>query len=206
MEKNMLIDIYSKSNTSSRIALIASIVFIAAIGSYNWLISPHLQYLEAAQRHANETGSYDKKIKLLESKLKLKKLDADKLSKQIAAMQDLFFTHADAQQAFASLETTAKQTNCTIVSLKMLPDDIDIQKKKAYSDAGITLYRGAIRFVGSYPDIMRFLADLLDCPGKIIINPFSITSSQNDPEKLECSSIITIYVMNDGNKGTETNE
>jgi hypothetical protein len=201
----MLTDIYAKSNSSSRIALIASIICIVAIGSYHWLISPHLKYLEAAQRHANESGSYDKKSKLLESKLKLKQLDADKLSKQLAAMRNVFFTPTDAQEAFASLETTAQKTNCMIVSLKLLPDDLNT-KQNAYSAAGITVCRGAIRFVGSYPDIVRFLAYLLDCRGKIVIDPLSITPCQSDPEKLECSSIITIYVMNESNKGTDSHE
>jgi Tfp pilus assembly protein PilO len=202
----MLIDIYSKSNTSSRVALIASIAVIVTIGSYHWLISPHLKYLEAAQRHANETGSYDKKSKLLESKLKLKQLDVDKLSKQIAVTRTLFFTQAEAQQTFASLETTAKKTNCTIVSLKLLSDNIDMQKKNASDTAGITIFQGTVSFVGNYPDIMRFLTDILDRPGKVIMNPLSITPCQNDSEKLECSAIITLYVMNESNKGTDSNE
>jgi hypothetical protein len=202
----MLIDIYSKSNTSSRIALIASVVCIVTIGSYHWLISPHVKYLEAAQRHAEETGSFDRKSKLLESKLKLKQIDFDKLAKQIAATRSLFFTQADAQQAFAGLEKTARKTNCTIVSLKLLSNDLETQKKDTYSAAGAVLCRATIHFVGSYPDIVRFLTSFLDCPNKIVIDPFSITPCQDNSENLECSSVITIYVINDSNKGTDPNE
>jgi hypothetical protein len=202
----MLIDIYSKSNTSSRFALVASIVCIVAVGSYHWLLSPHLQYLEAAQRHVNEVSSYDKKSKVLEGKLKLKHLDADKLSKQLAAKRDLFFTPVEAQQTFTSLEAAAKKANCTIVSLKLLPDDTNAQKNPAPGVAGITISRATVSFVGSYPNSIRFLTSVLDCPGKIMINPFSIASSQSDSEKVECSLVITLCVMNKNNKGPDPNE
>jgi hypothetical protein len=202
----MLIDIYSKSNTSSRFALIASIVCIVAIGSYHWLLSPHIQYLEAAQRHVNGVSICDKKSKLIEGKLKLKHIEADKLSKQLAAKRDLFFTPAEAQQTFAGLEAMAKKNNCTIVSVKLLPDGGDTQKNHAQGTAGITISRATVSFFGSYPGSIRFLSSILDCPGKIMIDPFSIVSSQSDSEKVECSLVITLYVMNKGNKGTDPNE
>jgi hypothetical protein len=203
----MLTDLYSKSSVASRLAMMAATACIAAIGSYNWFITPHIQCLEAAQRYADEIGGLITKSKLLEGKLNLRQIEADRLSKQIASAQRQFFTAADAQQFLAGIEPCAQRLHCTITSLNQLGDEASGTEKPVCAAAGITTYGAAMNLVGRYADIMNVLAQLLDRPNKIIMSPFSLSAYQNDSEMLKCSLVLTIYVMNDENsKGADPNE
>jgi Tfp pilus assembly protein PilO len=203
----MLTNLFSKSKAYSNIALMAAIACIAAIGSYNWFITPHIRCLEAAQKYANQVDTFTKKGKMLEGRLKVKQLEADKLSKQAAEMQNQFFTAAEAQQFFAGLETAAKQTRCTMTSLNLLADESGEQEKNACAAAGITISRASIGLVGDYFDIVQFLTQLLDRPNWITISPFSLSARQDDSGKLECSLTLAIYVSNDAvDKGADPNE
>lgn len=203
----MLTDLYTKSNPASRLAMMAAAACIAAIGSYNWFITPHIQCLEAAQRYAGEIGSFAKKSKLLEGKLKLKQIEADRLSKQINSAQRQLFTTDDARRFFAGLEPCARRLHCTITSLNQLGDDAGGNEKTIGAAAGITACRVSMNLAGRYADIINFLAQLLDRPNKVIISPFSLAAQQNNSELLECSLVLTVYVINDENsKGADPNE
>lgn len=198
----MLINIFTKSSASSRTALVAAIAFIAVIGSYNWLIDPHVQYLEAAQRYAGEIDSICKKGKMVEGKLKIKQIEVNKLAKQTAATQDKVFTDATAHQFFADIELFAAQTYCTITSLNELANNADPAEKSA----GIKPRHTSIALIGSYDNIIKFLTKLTDRPNKIIIVPLSISTRQDAAETLECSFTLTIFISNDViNKGADPN-
>jgi hypothetical protein len=203
----MLTDLYIKSNPTSRLAMMAAAACIAAIGSYNWFIAPHIQRLEAAQRYAEEIGAFGQKNKLLEGKLKLKQIEADRLSKQLASAQREFFTADDALRFFAGLEPCARRLHCTITSLNQLGNETGGDEKPVCAAAGVTACSVSMELIGRYADIINFLAQLLEHPNKIIISPFSLSAHRKNPELLECSLVLTIYLMNDENsKGADPNE
>jgi hypothetical protein len=203
----MLTDLYTKSSPASRLAMMAAAACIAAIGSYNWFIAPHIRQLEAAQRYADKIGTFEKKGKLLEGKLKLRQIEADRLSKQIASAQREFFTSDDAQRFFAGIEPCAQRLHCTITSLNQLGNEVSSNEKGICAAAGITPCRVSMNLTGGYADIIHFLTQLRERPNKIIISPFSLSAHQNDTEMLECSLVLTIYIMNDENsEGADPNE
>ncbi|MHC4356872.1 MAG: hypothetical protein ACYS0H_29585, partial [Planctomycetota bacterium] len=47
----MLINSLAKLSRSSRNAASASLILIAALAMYNWIVAPHTAYLVAAQQH-----------------------------------------------------------------------------------------------------------------------------------------------------------
>jgi Tfp pilus assembly protein PilO len=203
----MLIDLYSKSTASSRMALIATIAAIGTIGSYNWFIAPHIDSLKAAQRYVGQIGTFPQKSKILEGKLKIKKLEINKLSKQIAEVEEQFFTPADAQQFLSGFEFLAKQANCAITSLNQLPEENHASQDCNFVTAGIATHRVSVSLAGRYPDIVKFVKHISGRPHKVLINPFSISVRQGDSDKVECSMILTIYVAKDLNfKGVDPNE
>ena len=203
----MLTDLYTKSNPTSRLVLMAATACIAAIGSYNWFITPHIQQLEAAQRYADEIGTFSKKSKVLEGKLKINQIEADRLSKQIASAQREFFTADDAMRFFAGLEPCARRLHCTITSLNQLGNETGGDETTICAAAGITACSVSMELMGRYADIINFLAQLLERPNKIMVSPFSLSVRRSDTEMLECSLALTIYVMNDENsKGVDPNE
>jgi Tfp pilus assembly protein PilO len=203
----MLTDLYSKSSVTSRMAMMVAATCIAAIGSYNWFITPHVQCLEAAQRYANEISTFEKKSKMLDSKLKIKRIEADRLSKEIASAQRQLFTADDAQRFFAGLEPCAQRLHCTLTSLKQFGDEAIADGNTTCAASGITKSRVSINLAGRYADIITFLAQLPNNSKKIVISPFSLSVYQNDSDMLNCSLVLTIYVINDENsKGTDHNE
>lgn len=187
--------------------MMAAAACIAAIGSYNWFIAPHIQQLNAAQRYADEIGAFDKKGKLLEGKLKIKQIEADRLSKQLASAQREFFTADEALRFFAELGPCARRLHCTITALNQLSDETGGDEKSACAVAGITACGVSMELIGKYADIIKFLAQLLKHPEKIIISPFSLSAYRSNTEMLKCSLTLTVYIMNDENsKGVDPNE
>jgi len=203
----MLINLYAKSNASSRAALTATIALIAVIGSYNWLIEPHVKYLEAAQRYADNVDSIGKKSKLIAGKLKIKQLEVNNLSKQVDATQGKIFTMATARQFFTNIELFAIQTHCTIKSLNQLSEQKGTENALSSTVEDITPYHTSIALIGRYDNIAQFLTKLLDRPNQIIVNPFAISVRQDDSGVLECSFVLTILVLNETpSKGADPNE
>jgi hypothetical protein len=203
----MLINLYAKSSSYSRAALTAAIALIVLIGSYNWLIAPHVQYLEAAQKYADEVGRFTSKSKVLEGKLKIKQIEIERLSEQVCEKKKQFFTPAGAQQFLSSLEMFANEANCIITSLNQHYDELDTEKAKALAAAGIRANRAAVSLTGGYPSILKFLAKLLDRPNAILINSLSISVRPDNSANLDCSLTLTIYVIEDTNiTGADPNE
>jgi hypothetical protein len=202
----MLIDIYSKSSHSSRIALIATVALIAIVGSYDNFIQPHLQSLKAAQRYSDEMSSFSQKNKVLESKLKIQQLDLDKLAGKTAQMQEQIFSALAAQQFFTGLELIAREHNCVVTSLNQYIAQNVTDERDKISSAGISVQRASMIILGDYPSIVSFLAQMVDRPNKVVINPLTMSVRQDNSELLECSLIVTIYVLNeDNNKGADPN-
>jgi hypothetical protein len=179
---------------------------IAMAACYNWLIHPHVRCLKASQNFVSEVEDFAKKSKTIESSLKIKQLDISRLSGEIADAQRSFFTVAGAQQFFAGLNTFAQDAHCTISTLTLIPGDTATTDANALATAEITAHHASISLSGNYHGIVRFLKELGGYSKKIRIDPFSISVRQEDPEKLECSLILTIYVINGENsKGANAN-
>ena len=47
----MLTDNLAKLNRSSRNSIFAALIVIAGVAMYNWIVSPHVTYLYAAQKY-----------------------------------------------------------------------------------------------------------------------------------------------------------
>lgn len=202
----MLIDLYSKSSRSSRMALMAAVAIIAIVGSYDKFIHAHVQCLEAAQKYSDEMSSFSQKNKTLESRLKIQQIDVDNLAAKTSRMQEQIFSAFAAQQFFAGLELIARENTCVVTSLNQHDVKNKTDEANTSVTSGISAQRASITILGDYSNIVRFLNQIVDRPNKVIVDPFTMLIRRDSSDLVECSMIISIYVMNDENgKGADPN-
>ena len=65
----MLVNNLAKLRRSSRNAVSASLIVIAALAMYNWIVAPRAGYLSAAQRYEFVMDNMVKKNKIINSKV-----------------------------------------------------------------------------------------------------------------------------------------
>jgi Tfp pilus assembly protein PilO len=191
----MIINTFSKSTARTRFALGAAVCVIAAGAAYNWLIQPHIQSLQALDRVKTRTESLSKKSKTLENLTRAKEITCTKLTEQVSEVQRQFFSRENAQLFFTNMDTLASQSACKITSLKLLPA-AETENHDAVS--GLDQERAAVSVAGTYASVIKFLTAILSLPQKITIDNVMMSARQDNPDRVECSLAVGIYVLKQG--------
>jgi len=106
----MLVDNLAKLSRSSRNAVSASLILIAALAMYNWIVAPRAKYLSAAQRYELVMDNMVKKNKTIDNRVNIKKKKLQELREQSAQLQSTLFTFDQAREFFSDLQAISEQT------------------------------------------------------------------------------------------------
>ena len=211
----MLLNAFAKSSRSSRIAFSAAIIAITAVAAYNWMVSPHTKYLHAVQQYKLMTSDIARKNQIIKAREAIKKKEIEKLRTELANTQTSLFTPDEAKRFFGSIEACCKEANCMIYSINFLSGNLNVLSVPAASQkrsktAGVENSKAiaennaAVSFVGSYSNIISFLAKLVNRPQKVLVRSLKIFASRDEFYPLGCEVMITIYTVRD--KEIFTNE
>ena len=190
----MLIDNLAKLNRSSRSAVFAALIVIAAIATYKRIVAPHATYLFAAQQYESVLGNVVKKNKVIHNTIKVKKKKLEESREQFARLKSTLFTPNEAKEFLSDLEVTAKETNCAVSSLNFGASKPVLENKQ---NKGISANRATLVVIGVYDNIIRLVEKLQMRTQGVWIDSLKMKTLDGDFTRLKCDMTITIYTIQD---------
>ena len=181
------------SDLSKRNALAAALLLICIVALYNWFISPHTQYLAAAQKYAEVMESTEKTGKLLNTELRLRRKKLDELTKQFELYKQAFFDINEAKNFLSELQSVAEKSGCLVTNLKLSPaKDIPVRNGGAID---VHQYQANISLLGNYGNIVKFLNTLQNRPAKVWVDSIDVGMKHAASGYLGCDVILSIYTL-----------
>lgn len=182
-----------KSGPATKVIVGVSFISIVALAAYNWVISPQIAYLQAAEQYKVIIGGAGAKSTLILKNIDRKLIELDELQQDVSMLENSFFTLEKAREFFSDIEPVAVQHDCTVESSDFMPPVL--RKNEDVSD--VTLSRAKIVLSGSYKNITKFLEKIRDYPQRVVISNLLIERTDNPNGDLNCKINITVYVIED---------
>ena len=205
----MLLENFTKLNRSSRSAISAVVIGIAAIGMYIWIVSPRATYLSAAQQLDSTLDKTLEKNKVIIKKIEAKKKELQQLREQFAELQNKLFTANEAKEFLNDLEAAVNKTDCAVYSLtfstgEIFSENALISKNEQREDALYVATNNAMLVViGVYENIVRLVEKLQMRNQRVWIDSLQMGVFDGNSHQLKCEMTITIYTIQ--NKETALN-
>jgi len=192
----MLTDKIVKCSSTSKIVVSVSFVAIVTLATYNWIVSPQTGYLHAARQYEMIVGNAGKKTTFIKDQISTKEVEIEVLQREIAEIQNSFFSSQKATEFFMDIEPLSLQCNCNVDSLTFMADETH-QGTNEDKSSPVILRHAAVDITGTYEDLMKFLGRLGNYPQRIAISDLRIESGPRNSDKLTCGMTITIYIVED---------
>jgi len=186
----MLAEKIIQINRSHRRVLLISLVVIAAVAMYRWILSPYTGQLLAAQKYNYTLDSAIHKTGVMGTLLEAKKAKTGELAKESDRLRNQLFTPQEARQFFASLPAAVRQTGCVTQSVSIVPET---QRGSQNDSSGIVAKKAAVTVIGGYNDIIKFLGGLQTSEHKVWIE--SVRIDAGGAGKLKCQVLLTLYCI-----------
>ena len=184
-----------KSIRSSKNAMYAALVIIEAIALYNWIVTPHLSHLQAAQRYEVVIDELAKKNQIISNNVTAKKKELEKLQEKFNDVRIKLFEPVKAKEFFSDMQAMAEVTNCVIYSLNLSPTNTTLDTGKLDVRSHITANHATLTVVGGYKDIVALINKLQDRSRQVWIDSISVEPVSSNTEQLRCDVVLTIYVI-----------
>jgi Tfp pilus assembly protein PilO len=189
----MLINDTIRSGPATKVIISVSFVAIVALAAYNWVISPQITYLHAAEQYKSIVEGAGAKSAVILKNVEKKLVELEKLQQDVSGLENNFFTFEKAREFFSDIEPVAVQHNCAVESSDFM---LSVSKKSG-DVSDVTLSRAKVTLSGNYKNIMKFLEKIRDYPQRIVISNLLIERSDKINNDLNCQVTITIYVIED---------
>jgi len=193
----MITDSLAKLNRSSRNSVFAALIVIAGVAMYNWIVSPHVTYLYAAQKYDSAVGKIVEKNKAITRELDGKKKELGKLRDQYSQRLGLLFTPDEAKEFFGDLQTIPEETGCTVYSLNLVVGKAGPKDKRSEDTSGMVANSALLSVSGQYNNIMKLLEKLQNRTQRVWVDSFKIEIIDFGSAQLKCDMTITIYTIKD---------
>lgn len=194
----MLVDNLTKLSRSSRNAVSASLILIAALAMYNWIVAPRTNYLLAAQRYEFVMENVVKKNKTIDNRVNIRKKKLQELREQSAQLQSTLFTSDQAREFFSDLQAISEETGCIVYSVNLITNKQNPNKDGQLQDtAGIVTKSAVLSVVGVYRNITKLIERLQSRTQKVWIDSVKVQALNNNSDRPRCDITITICVLTD---------
>jgi hypothetical protein len=194
----MLVKHLVRLNHSTRHAVSASLIVIALLAMYQWLVAPHAAYLSVVQGYESAMTNLVNKNNLIDSKVKIKRRKLQELQEKSAQLQSTLFTSDKAREFFSDLQAISQQTGCIVQSLNMIKKNP--REKQLEDNTGIVTKSAVLSVVGLYKDIPRLIKRLQARTQKVWIDSIKVLTVEYNSDRPRCDITITICEIQD--KGT----
>ncbi len=194
----MLVDNLTKLSRSSRNAVSASLILIAALAMYNWIVAPRTNYLLAAQRYEFVMENVVKKNKTIDNRVNIRKKKLQELREQSAQLQSTLFTPDQAREFFSDLQAISEETGCIVYSVNLITNKQNPNKDGQLQDtAGIVTKSAVLSVVGVYRNITKLIERLQSRTQKVWIDSVKVQALNNNSDRPRCDIAITICALTD---------
>jgi len=194
----MLVDNLTKLSRSSRNAVSGSLILIAAIAMYNWIVAPRANYLLAAQRYEFAMENVVKNNKTIDNRVNIKEKKLQELREQSAQLQSTLFTPDQAREFFSDLQAISEETGCIVYSVNLISNKPNSIKDGQLQDtAGIVTKSAVLSVVGVYKNITKLIKRLQSRTQKVWIDSVQLRTLDNRSDQPRCDITITICALTD---------
>lgn len=194
----MLVDKLAKLNRSTRHTVSVSLIVIAALAMYNWLVTPHADYLSAAQGYESVMDNVVEKNKTISNIVNIKRKKLQELSEKSAQLQSILFTPDQAREFFSDLQAVSEETGCVVYSLNLMTNKPS-PKDRDYSEdtSGIVTKSAVLGVVGVYRNIAKLMERLQAHTQKVWIDSVQVRTFDYSSDQPRCNITITICALTD---------
>ena len=182
-------------SSSSRKAVSTSLIIIAVIAMYNWMVAPRAKYLSAAQQYGSAMEKVIKKNKIIETKVRIKKKELQKLKEQSVQLQNLLFTPDEAREFFSDLQAISEESGCLVYSVNLITDKQSPQHGQLEGTAGIVTRSAILSVVAVYRNITQLIQRLQSRTQKVWIDSINLRALNDSSDQPRCDITITICTL-----------
>ena len=193
----MLINSYAKLNHTSKNAVSASLIIIAVIAMYNWIVAPRAKYLSAAQQYGSAMQTVVEKNKIIETKVNIKKKQLQQLQQQSEQLQSTLFTPEKAREFFSDLQAISEETGCIVYSVNLITNKQNPNDGQLEDSTGIDTKSAVLSVVGVYRNISRLIQRLQARTQKVWIDSIRLRTISYNSDQPRCDIAITICTLAD---------
>ena len=191
-----MLESLTKSSRSSRNVMLMALVLIGAVAAYNWIIAPHLNYLQAAQRYELSAENHTKTNKIVGSKVEAGKKELTQLREKLKQVSARLFDPQSADKFFNGIQTIVQSENCQMYSSQFSRTD---DTSNAVTSQNVVLRSANLEIAGGYGDLVALMDKLQDHPQQVNIDLKTIESAKDkdDFDLLICDAVVEAYVIQD---------
>ena len=173
--------------------IIAACVLIAMVALYNWFVTPHSQYLLAAERYGNTIEEIEKTTRIINAELQLGQKKLDEISEQFRQKRQEFFEIDDARSFLEGIQARAEKSGCFVDTLRFSPAREVTVKDNNFID--IQQYQVNLSVIGQYQNIVQLLNSLQNRKQKVWIDTINLHLKDQTTGFLVCDLSLSIYTL-----------
>jgi hypothetical protein len=174
------------------IAITAGVLFVM-LALYSRFVTPHCQYLLAAEKYERAAEKVERTRKTVSAVLTANQKRFDKVSQNLAAKKQEFFEIGAAQSFLDGIQSKAEKNQCAVESLNFVPArQITVEGN---NPVDIWQYQVNLSFVGRYQNIVKMLDSLQNRKQKVWIDTMNLHLKNQTTDLLVCELSLSIYVL-----------
>jgi hypothetical protein len=189
----MIKNIIKYQDFSRKNVITVALVLIAAIAIYNWFVSPHSNYLIAADKYTDAARAMEKTGRMVESELILKQKKLDELAGRLDSAKEEFFDVETAKTFLAGIQSCAEKSRCFVDTLKFSPPSQVTTAEANCVD--MKEYQVDLGVIGQYADIVTLLDSLQNRKQKVWVTNIKLQLKDVSTGYLACDVIMSLYTL-----------
>lgn len=178
---------------SKRNVTVSALLIIMAIAIYNWFVTPHANYLMAAQKYQQTIDTLDKKNKILNNDIQIRRKKLDNLNKEFEERKKSFFEIEKAKTFLSNLQTDAEQNGCIVENVRFMPSK-DVSARDC-ENMIIHQYQVNITLQGDYGSIVKYINAVQNRPEKVWMESINFGTKNTANGDLGCDLKLSIYTL-----------
>lgn len=184
---------------SSTGTLFGTLVVIACVAMYGWLVAPHVNYIKAVERYGPVVKTLvEEKMNLQESLVRRREM-LDNFSQKFSEIQGMLYTSDQARTFFVEMDHMVSASNCYIEEARQLTSMSDTVKSDDEDEDPVFVDTIQARFsiIGYCDGLTTLLQRIRNAEHKIWIDTVDILVVNVDIGLLRCDLNVTIFVFRD---------
>jgi len=196
----VLIDHMTRLDKTSRNALYVTLLVIAGVGMYGWIVSPHVKYLQAVQKYRPAIRKIIDKQQDIQDMLVSRRTVLETLKKEFNEVGNTIHTAEQMQQLFGELGARAEQYGCILAKTDLSTDEPKIIIGEASDPSYVESVTAALTALGDYGPLVAFVDCLQTQERKIWITSVDIELLKDamldeQEDVLKCDIALEIFVI-----------
>ena len=177
------------------------ILIMGGVFFYNFIVSPHLNQILAAEQYKHATEELQNENVVLSKTTEMKHKKIATLQDEMLSKKESIFQADEAKEFRSSFELIAKELGCALDSVNFMPV---IKAGNLTNGDKLLVYKARLDVRGGFGNIARFIASLQKHPQKVWVNSVNIDNCDNSSNYLKGSMTVAIQVIE--NKESVDNE